>query len=922
MKKLLSFLLSLFVVCQTLYVGLLPINATSAKQKTARIIYYRFDQNYETWNLWVWPKDKEGSSYQFTEEAELSSLSGRKVMIAEIDVSDFGTDEAGVIVRKGEWEEKDVEKDRYFKLSGTDSNNVITIYIVQGVEPISYLEADARAYFSPKIQSAEFTDSNTIRVNLQAPAISMGGSEGFKLYRNGHEVSISNVIRGSDGLGYVIKLDERIDLSMSYVLSKEDFGELSVSPAKLFNSDNFNEQFFYNGDDLGAKYSKAETVFKLWAPTAEKVTLELFDQGQGGTPIKSINMQKSDKGIWSAVVDGDNNGTYYTYDVTVNGKTNKASDPYAKAVGVNNERAMVIDLSTTNPDGWDKVSYVNLQNPTDAIIYEMHIRDTSFDSSSGIQNKGKYLGFAEKNTKSPTSGLLTGLSHVKELGVSHIHLLPVFDFNSIDETKLDKPQFNWGYDPSNYNTPEGSYSTDPYNGDIRIREFKEMVKAIKSEGIGVIMDVVYNHTALSANSDFNKIVPGYYYRMVSGEKFSNGSGCGNEIASERLMVRKFIVDSVVYWAKEYKIDGFRFDLMGLHDIETMNAVAAALKAVNPSVIIYGEGWTAGATPLPQKQQGIKANISKAPDIAVFNDSTRDAVKGHVFDEEKPGFVNGDFSLKESIKFGIVGAISHPDINYSKVNYDKIPYAASPSQCVNYISAHDNLTLYDKLVISSPGRTDEDYKAMTKMGGAIILTSQGIPFMLSGTDFMRSKDGDSNSYKSSDSINAIDWELKSTNNDVFEYYKGLASLRKLHPAFRMTAASQVNENLKFIEDIPESIIAYTIDNYANEDEWKTIFLAFNAGNNEETVSLPTHSVWNIVVNGEKAGVETLATINGNTITVPAMSTIVAYDAATVRTIPENNKNEASNKLITLSIVGGLMLLGGIGTMVFKKNKKDK
>jgi len=405
-----------------------------------------------------------------------------------------------------------------------------------------------------------------------------------------------------------------------------------------------------------------------------------------------------------------------------------------------------------------------------------------------------------------------------------------------------------------------------------------------------------------------------------GNKFSNGSGCGNETASERLMVRKFIVDSVCYWAREYKIDGFRFDLMGLHDIETMNAVAAALKEINPSVLLYGEGWTAGATTLPQKQQAIKANISKVPDFAVFNDSTRDGIKGHVFDSEKPGFINGDHSFKESVKFGIVGAVNHNGVKYEQVNYDKVAYAASPNQCINYISAHDNLTLYDKLVVSAPGRTEEDYKKMTKIGGAMVLTSQGIPFMLSGTDFMRSKKGDSNSYKSPDSINAIDWELKSKNFDVFEYYKGLISLRKAHPAFRMPDAAQINENLKFIDDTSESLIAYYIDNNANGDTWKTIFVAFNAGDKDETVSLPVNSDWNIVVDGEKAGVKTISTISGDKISVPPMSTIVAYDAATAA--KDNSKKISSRLAITLTVLAGLLMLIGGGTLFIKKRKSSR
>ncbi len=940
MKKCARILVFLLIACQILLSTCLLNVSLANEANTVRVVYYRFDQDYDKWNLWIWPKDGNGASYQFTEETELSFAPGKKVMVSEVDVSGFGTSEAGIIVRKGEWEQKDIEKDRFFSLLNADNDGVTTLYIIQGVEAITVTEEDAKPYFSPKIESAEFMDLNTVRVYLQAPAAALGDNEGFKLMEGNTEVKLSKVIRGEDGLGYVIKTESEINMAKGYILAKEGFGQEYITMDRLFNLDSFNEKFFYDGNDLGNTYSKAETVFKLWAPTAESVTLKLYDKGQGGTELQSLPMNKVEKGIWTSTVKGDMKGTYYIYEVTVNGTTNTAVDPYAKAVGVNGDRAMVVDLSETDPTDWDKVDYVNLENPSDAVIYEMHVRDTSIDDSSGVQNKGKYIGMAEVGSKSPTSGVLTGLSHVKELGASHVHLIPVFDFNSVDETKLDTPQFNWGYDPKNYNAPEGSYSTDPYNGAQRILEFKEMVKSFKEQGIGVIMDVVYNHTALSADSDFSKIVPGYYYRMTSGNKFSNGSGCGNETASERIMVRKFIVDSVCYWAKEYKVDGFRFDLMGLHDVETMNEVAAALKAINPSVLIYGEGWTASATTLPENQQAIKANISNVPDFAVFNDSTRDAIKGHVFDSEKPGFVSGDYSLKESIKFGIVGAINHSGVNYAQVNYDKAPYAASPTQCINYISAHDNLTLYDKFIVSAPGRTEEDYKNMTKLGGAMVLTSQGIPFMLSGTDFMRSKDGDSNSYKSSDSINGIDWDLKNKNIDIFKYYQGLISLRKAHPAFRMPDAAQVNENLKFVEETSENLIAYTIDNHANGDAWKTIFVAFNAGDKDETVSLPINTDWNIVVNGAKAGVETISTVSSDKIIIPAMSSIVAYDAKNVKEIVEapietetddatketnagsDNKGSSSWPLIALPVLAGVSILAVGGVLYFKKRKSTK
>ena len=415
-----------------------------------------------------------------------------------------------------------------------------------------------------------------------------------------------------------------------------------------------------------------------------------------------------------------------------------------------------------------------------------------------------------------------------------------------------------------------------------------MVKSIKDEGIGVVIDVVYNHTALSSDSNFNKIVPGYYYRLTSNGKFSNGSGCGNELASEREMVRKYIVDSVVYWAKEYKIDGFRFDLMGLIDIETMNAVRNALNEIDPSIIVYGEGWRGGSSTLIDANSSIKANISKIQGVAVFNDSTRDGIKGHVFERESPGFVGGMFDLNQSVKFGIVGCISHPDIDYSKVNYDKSAWASSPTQTINYIAAHDNLSLYDKFLASSPGLEEAYYKSMTRLSGAMFITSQGTPFMLSGTDFMRSKAGNDNSYNAPDSINSIKWNLKDTNRDVFDYYKGLIELRKAHPAFRMTTAKDVTKNLRFIDTQKQSIIAYTLENNARNDLWKTIVVAFNVSKQEEIITVPINTSWNVVVNSEKSGTGTLKVIAGNTLKLPAMSTLIVYDAKTAKAPTTNNK----------------------------------
>ena len=464
-------------------------------------------------------------------------------------------------------------------------------------------------------------------------------------------------------------------------------------------------------------------------------------------------------------------------------------DPYAKSVGVNGKRAMVVDLDDTDPVDWSKDKSPALANPTDAIIYELHVRDASIAVNSGIKNKGKFLGLTEQGTKN-TEGLSTGLDHLKELGVTHIHLLPFYDFYSVDESKPEKLQYNWGYDPLNYNVPEGSYSTNANDGVTRIRELKELVKTFHQNGLSVVMDVVYNHTMLTEDSYFNQLVPGYYYRQTPDGKFSNATACGNETASERPMMRKFMLESLQYWVKEYHVDGFRFDLMGVHDIATMNLIARELRKIKPDILLYGEGWTAGASPLPDSLRALKKYAYKLDNIAVFSDDIRDGIKGSVFRHEENGFASGRPGMEESIKFGIVASVKHPQVDYTKVNYSKAPYANEPSSTITYAECHDNHVLWDKLAISAKNATEDERKEMHKLALSIVLTSQGISFLHAGTEFLRSKKGHENSFNAGDSINAIDWSLKTKNKDVFEYVKALIKMRKEHPAFRMKTAKRL------------------------------------------------------------------------------------------------------------------------------------
>ncbi|NLK09054.1 MAG: type I pullulanase [Firmicutes bacterium] len=643
-------------------------------------------------------------------------------------------------------------------------------------------------------------------------------------------------------------------------------------PFPHFSSREFYEKYHYNGE-LGAIYHPTHTTFRVWAPTAAQVWLVVYNTGSGGHGTKHP-LHMGINGTWSTSLNGDCHGLFYNYRVLIKGVTNEAVDPYAKACGVNGERGMVVDPRQTNPAGWDKLARPPLNRFVDAIIYELHIRDISIHPKSGITHRGKFLGLTETDTVGP-GAIKTGLDHLKDLGITHVQLMPCYDFATVDETRSDG--YNWGYDPLNYNVPEGSYATDPYTGTQRILEFKQLIQALKAAGIRVNMDVVYNHTFYTQSSHFNKLIPGYYYRQNDVGGFADGSGCGNELATERSMVRKMILDSVTYWAKEYKIDGFRFDLMGLMDIPTINEIRAALNEIDPTIMMYGEGWTGGYSPLPDNLKGLKGNVRELPGTGVFNDDLRDGLRGHVFFAEQPGFINGGVGKEESVKLGIVGAVRHDQVDYGSVIYTHEPWAAEPAQSINYAEAHDNLTLWDKLAAVCPNAESTDLMAMQKLCGAIILTSQGIPFLHAGMEFLRTKMGDANSYKSPDHINWIDWGLKQKHYDIFQYYRGLITLRRYHPAFRMTQSIDIQNHLRFLNVQSGNLLAYSLGGNANNDSWKTIVVIFNANQIEKSVTLPADD-WIVVVNQHKAGTSVLDKIEGRQAVAPAMSALVLVDAA--------------------------------------------
>lgn len=634
----------------------------------------------------------------------------------------------------------------------------------------------------------------------------------------------------------------------------------------------FHDYPVYNGTDLGVHYSHNKTVFKVWAPKASAVVLRLYIAGEGGEPIATIELDKASHGVWQTSLPQDLKNQYYTFQVLEDGKwLLERPDIYAKAVGINGHRGMVVDLEATNPLNWSDDKKPPLKNFTDIIIYELHVRDLSIDPNSGINHKGKFLGLTETGTKSP-EGESTGLDHMKELGITHVHLLPSYDFDSVDEAKPELNEYNWGYDPLNYNVPEGSYATNAFLGDLRITEFKQMVQTLHENGIRVILDVVYNHTS-STDSNFNQFAPLYYYRHNEYAGYSDGSGCGNETASERAMMRKFMLESVVYWAKEYHLDGFRFDLMGLHDIETMNEISAALHKIDPTIYIYGEGWAGGASPLPEDLRAVKRNTFKLHKIAAFSDDIRDALRGPFGDHHAKGFVSGAPGWTESVKFGIVASTNHPQINYHGVNYSKSPWAAEPVQTISYVSCHDDHSLFDRLKLANPYASEDELIKMDKLAHTVILTSQGISFLHAGAEMLRTKQGVANSYKSPDSINRIDWSRKTTYKDVFDYYKGLIDLRKKHPAFRMPTTKMIQNHLQFLET-EDTVVAYVISHHANKDTWKNIVVLLNGSPHEKAIKIPKGE-WTLVGDGNEINENGIKKITVPEVTLPGTTAFLMF-----------------------------------------------
>lgn len=607
-------------------------------------------------------------------------------------------------------------------------------------------------------------------------------------------------------------------------------------------------------------YSPKQTTFKLNA--SKKPTLRIYEAGRGGNAIQKVKMKQTSENDWETTISGDLKGKFYTFDIG-RGET---PGVFAKAVGINGKRGAIIDMQTTNPSGWNSDRRLTLRSPADLIIYEMHHRDFSIDASSGLVNKGKFIALTEQKA----------IKHLKELGVNAVHILPSYDFASIDESNTTSPQYNWGYDPLNYNVPEGSYSFDAEQPTRRIMEFKQMVQALHKAGIRVILDVVYNHTFDIEGGNFDRTFPKAYYRYTADGKPSNGSGCGNETASENRLMRQFMLESMKYWVNEYHIDGFRVDLMGIHDIETMNLIRKELTAIDPNIFIYGEGWTAGSCAYPTEKLALKAHIKQLPGIAAFSDELRDALRGPFSDDKQAAFLGGLAGFEESIKAGITGMIAHPQVDYTKVNYTKEAWAKEPTQMISYVSCHDDMCLVDRLKASIP-EVAYDMDALIRLNllaQTAVFTSQGIPFMLSGEEMLRDKKGVHNSYKSPDEINHLNWNNLKKYPQVFAYYKGLIQMRKAHPAFRLGSAELVRKHLEFLPT-QDCLVAFRLKNHAGGDKWNNIYVVLNGSSNLQSINIPKGK-YTIVANNGVIDESGIGQMEGGEVMIDAQNALILHD----------------------------------------------
>lgn len=900
MKKVICrYVLALVMVAAFLLGAGSSLTARADGGVVLKLHYHREDGEYDNWAAWLWTEGGEGGEYPFEEE------DGE--MVATMDVPD-GATKIGFIVKTPDWE-KDIAEDQFLDISEVVSGTVHA-YVESGVEG-AVKEYGEDVMVGTKVKGASYDGKTKITLELTGE-IDEALLDTFYVKGRLGEVKVTNAEladKASDTeYFYDLTIESELDPYRNYRLGFDD-KEYSINMPIVYSTEEFEEKYTYEGDDLGATYSKDKTVFRLWAPTAESVSVNLYESGDSWNKdlIESVEMTSDEKGTWVAEVSRDLAGVYYTYTAIIDGLNIEACDPYARTTGVNGKRAMVIDLEASNPEGWaeDKNPHEK-ETINDAVIYELHVRDFSVDENGSMQNAGKYLAFTEAGTKT-AGGNSTGIDYLKDLGVTHIHLLPFYDFGSVDENDESKERFNWGYDPVNYNVPEGSYSTDAHDGNVRVKEAKEMVKAMHDNGLSVVMDVVYNHVYSGKDFCINRLVPGYFSRISQDGTYSNGSGCGNDTASERSMVRKYIVDSVCYWADEYHIDGFRFDLVGLLDVDTINEIVAKVHEKHPDVIFYGEGWSMntdvtkdGVTMATQQAS------AKTPGFAYFNDNIRDGLKGSVFNTSETGWASGLKNAERAMTNSFMA-----NETWSK----------NPSQIIQYASCHDNNTLYDRIACARKDLDEESWIKMSNLAASFYLTAEGVPFMQAGEEILRTKekeDGtfDSNSFSSGDAINCIKWETLDDPKyrENLEFYKGLIKFRKEHPLLRLSSTEDVAAKVTPVENLDKNVLAFVMDNSdksLENESAEQIFLAFNPNEQKTAVTLP-EGKWGVYVKGNKAGTEALETVSG-TVTLEPISSVVL--------IKEGISAGKSGKII-IPIVAAIVGLAAVvcGVLLGKKRKK--
>ncbi len=827
--------------------------------------YHRYDNSYEGWNLWVWGEGANGKAYEFTADDEYGKT-------ARINIPDDFS-RAGVIVRLREWEDKDVAEDRYINIEDGKAE----IFLLQGVKEVYLYEPDV----TPRIFFAGAVSRNQINAYMTNAFDTKDWHGKVSVYADEVEKQVEvveKVVQTDLSITNFIKIKLEEPLTDEEITGKVEVMIEGFSPSTVIMMGILDE-FYYEGD-LGAIYSEDETVFRVWSPVSKFVNLKLYENWDDENPYMVTEMKRIESGVWESTVYGDMEGKYYLYEYDSYGEKKTGVDPYSKAVAKNSLKSAIIDLKKTNPENWELDEGIDFGEPEDAIIYEVHIADLTGLENSGVEKKATYLGMVELGTKGP-GDVTTGLDHITELGVTHVHILPMFDFYTGDEANRDfEDYYNWGYDPYLFMCPEGRYSSDPFTPETRINEAKRMVGGFHENGINVIMDVVFPHTyGVGELSAFDLAVPYYYYKIAKSGAHVNESGCGNTMASHRPMMRKFITDAVKYWVEEYHFDGFRFDQMGFMDFETMMKIDEELSAIKPYILLYGEGWGDpvaadywGYPDGEEKGFNLVNRLVKAAvigtDIGAFNDDIRDAIRGSVFDVVTKGFVMDSLSKVKKIKSGLTGSI-----DFSKTEKG---FTDDPAQSINYAACHDNHTLWDKNRLAASLDSnfpwdDEMLINAQKLAGAILMTSQGVAFLHGGQDFCRTKYFDGNSYNSPISVNGFDYSRKAEFIDVFNYYKGLIELRKNLSAFRLKTDDEIRNRLEILGNKNRKVVSFVID-APQEDPYDQILVVYN-GNNESAETEIPQGKWNVIADSEKAGIDTLYSIDGGIIRIPATSAFV-------------------------------------------------